>query len=81
MRLRKQNIKVHYFFVQDYNNEERDFLLQIGFTERGETLSFHGASFSGMWTHSQFNEIRDKVKSHFGLKKLTISAMSRFEML
>lgn len=81
MRLRKQNVKVDYFFVEDYNQEEKDFFTSIGFTERGDCLSFHGASFCGMWTPVQFNEIRDKVKANFGLKKLSISVMSHFEML
>lgn len=81
MKFKKQNIKVDYFFVQNYNKEERDFFLSIGFTERGDTLSFHGSSFSGMWTPKEFEEIRDKVKAKFGLKKLTISVMSHFEML
>lgn len=81
MKFRKQNIKVDYFFVEDYNQEQKDFFISIGFTERGRVLSFHGSSFSGMWTSKEFEEIRDKVKARFELKKLTISVMSRFEMI
>jgi len=75
MKLLKKQNKLKGFWVEDYTEQEKDFFIELGFTERrlkfmGEymdgTLSFHGSRSFGWWSDDEAKNIYGAVKKEFG---------------
>ena len=75
MKFSKKASKNKNFNVTNYNDEQRDFFIGLGFTERrvkfmGEwmsgSLSYHGSKSFGFWNDEETTKIYDAVKKEFG---------------
>lgn len=82
------------FWVEKYNDEERDFFIKLGFTEtidktpkefqekpHGNTLNFHGSGVFGYWDKKEAKHIYNEVKKHFNLKNVPIYKYQLHELL
>ncbi len=74
------------FWVEDYNQEQKDFFLNLGFKETkfGDkyVLDFEGTK-SGLefWSIQEFILIRDAVNKRFNFKKLPIKYLGMYELI
>ena len=71
----KKTNKTKEFWVEDYTEQEKDFFIGLGFTERrikiidewvSGYLSFHGSRSFGFWSEEEVKTIYDAVKKEFG---------------
>lgn len=75
MKLCKKTNKMKGFWVEDYTEQEKEFFIGLGFTERrvkfmdewmNGSLSFHGSRSFGFWNDEEAKTIYDAVAKEFG---------------
>lgn len=80
MKLVSKQIKVvTNFWVEDYNEKEKEFFLSLGFNERivmmfepKGYLEFKGSGVFGFWSDIELKRICDAVKAYFNLKQIKV---------
>ncbi len=75
MQLFKKTGKQKGFWVEFYDEFQKDFFINLGFTERkvkildewvSGTLSFHGSKSFGFWNDDEAKKIYSAVKKEYG---------------
>ena len=76
------------FWVEDFNQEEKEFFLSIGFKEHryksgpktiSTNLYFEGSLPFGLWTGEEMNRIMKSILDHFlDLKSFNIEELNYF---
>ena len=73
--LKNSNTKIKSFWIKNYTDEDKEFFIGLGFTERrvkfmGEwmdgTLSFHGSRSFGWWSDEEYKNISAAVRKQYG---------------
>ena len=88
MRFTKKASKNKNFNVTNYNDEQRDFFIGLGFTERrvkfmGEwmegSLSFHGSRSFGFWDEEEVERIYKASEKQYG--KVKVRTLTTAELM
>ena len=87
MQFSKKASKNKNFNVTNYNDEQRDFFIGLGFTERvskingtidrdNSSLSYHGSNIFGFWNDQEVEKIHNSIQKKYGkfkVRTLTIA--------
>ena len=86
MKFLKKASKSKYFWLENYNEEQREFFINLGFTERivkgfkGEivlrSLSFIGSNYFGMWSDEEVKTIFTETRKKYGSFKVRTLTMA-----
>ena len=88
MKFSKKASKNKNFTVTNYNDEQRDFFIGLGFTERrvkfmGEwmegSLSFHGSRSFGFWNEDETEKIYKAIEQKYG--KVKVRTLTTAELM
>lgn len=82
MKFQKKASKNKNFNVTNYNDEQRDFFIRLGFTERicknldgtidrdCSSLSYHGSRIFGFWNDEEVERIYKLTENQYGKVKV-----------
>lgn len=91
MRFSKKASKIKNFNVTHYNDEQRDFFIGLGFTERVaknldgsidreySSLSFHGSRIFGFWSEEDTDRIYKATEEKYG--KFKVRTLTTAELM
>jgi len=88
MRFSKKVSKNKNFNVTNYNDEQKEFFIGLGFTERrvkfmGEwmegSLSFHGSRSFGFWNEEEVERIYKATENQYG--KVKVRTLTTAELM
>jgi hypothetical protein len=74
----KQKYKVPFFWVEDYSQEDKEFLEGIGFVEHKskvpngfgtDVMDFKGSGIFGLWTQEEADRIMSAIVVYTGVPK------------
>jgi hypothetical protein len=90
--IKKGKNKLKTFWVENYNETEKSFFLDLGFTETkapkdqkdfgvNSTLDFKGSGMFGSMNDKEWKEITNAIKDYFNLKTLPIRELELHDLL